>query len=126
MRKFLIAILFMMASLVANAQIPDTLGRTFTTELAPIPERVVLVSPQEGFKLIQQDPVADSIILLRWNSAVNAEEYEIWVTRDGSDYVAGVYTEELSYELSVPFGTHIYRWTIRGVNEYGTGEWAGN
>jgi len=120
-----IVILLIAFGFIAEAQVPDTLGRTFTTEPAPLPGEVVLVAPADGFNLLQSDEVEHGSITLEWEPAENAAEYELWVSRDGQDYLREVFTDETSYQLEIPIALHEYRWTVRGVNQYGAGDWSG-
>jgi hypothetical protein len=125
-RLMAVIILVVCISSMVMAQVPDTLGRTFTTAPAPMPGVVTLLAPENNFHLMQSDPLEHSSIILSWQSAENAEEYELWVSYDGVDYITEVFTQDTSYELPLPFAVREYRWTVRGVNQWGVGEWAIN
>jgi len=116
----------------------DTLGRVFTTVM-PLPEKIVLLSPEHNAEIQLTEPMDDTIISLHWETDIFSTEYELQVylydTCEEIDgvldidtcemYLSEVFTESTSYELPVPFDNVTYGWRVRGINISGSGEWSG-
>jgi hypothetical protein len=97
----------------------DTLGRLFTTAIAP-PGQVVLLNPPHGALNISLAPT------LTWEALEDADHYEIQVMElPTGDFIVQDTTSATEYTLANLKHNTTYRWQVRGWNDAGAGIWSG-
>lgn len=95
---------------------------SFTTIPSPVPEKVVLKSPDNDSQDIQIQPI------LGWNEADEADSYELVLSENPDLSNPVLYQSEIletTFQLSQSLDyDKTYYWQVRGTNEFGEGPWS--